>query len=80
MDFTTKVESLNLQENFESDSVEGLLLQQKFLVGKQFDDGSFSWVFECSNVQDRTQKLVVKISAQLRMLDREAKCLRYLQN
>lgn len=80
MDFTTKFESLQSQESCDAKSFEGLVLQQEFEVGRLIKDGSCCWVYECSHVQDKTQKLVVKISNESQMLEREAKCLRRLEN
>ena len=79
MDFASKVEALRMQEKFDSTTIEGLVLQRRFQVGQRFDDGTFSWVYHCSDLRKPGHKLVVKVSSDTNMLQREVRCLEYLQ-
>ena len=55
-------------------------MQKRYRVGSKVDGGTFSTVYLCHDLRDPSQKLVIKVSADIQMANREAKCLKYLES
>ena len=56
----------------------GHILVGRFKVGAQLDSGNFGKIHHCTDLQDTTKKLVVKISPNLRLIGKEVRALQHI--
>ena len=53
----------------------GHILVGRYKVGAQLDSGNFGKIHHCTDLEDPSRELVVKISSNLRLIGKEVKAL-----